>query len=329
MLLLNIFFLTGYLLRLSSASKFGLNIPIYFDIPKHLGFLLPKTQFILDQKLSEYVLDIDYKTVCLLGKGPSYTVKLDYAMDEAYFISPHGKTLTIYQTDLLIAHNKIPEFIAQLIVDFVLVTELNYFDRNTPDKSDNVAIEMDSSYNVDVLIKAPTDYKWDNELFQQLFQPVIDELEDLIYLNVSINYIYEEDQKILNLDDIASPLNYDSLTLLIYLSSSGQKIYDFDSRSIIIPKKGAIQLYKVDGEIIEDMEQIEIMEVLTGQLFRLLGMKPTEPKSPFIRIDFMIRKQIYINYQKLNKEQREAINELLEKAKWGDALRLSWSYLKS
>lgn len=315
-------------LFLVCTAEFSLTIPIYFDIPKHLSFLVPRTQYFLEAKLSKYEFEIDYKTECLLGKGPSYTVKLDYSKEESYFISPYGKTIIVYQTDILIAHNRIPEFIAQLIVEFVLKTELEHFDKNSINVADHIGIEMAPGYNVSIKARAPVDYVWDGELFQYLFQPVLNELQDLIYLNVMFNYEYVDQLQVLHLEDIESMLNFDQLTLLIYLSSNDQEISGIDSKNIIIPKKGAVQLARVTN-VLDDMQQIEIMEVLTGQLFRLLGMEPTEPKSPFIRIDFMIRKQVYINYQKLNQQQQTEIDELLQKAKWGEALRLSWFYLKS
>lgn len=327
MLYFNLFLIIGVLLR-ASAAEFNLTIPIYFDIPKHLSFLVPKTQQSLDTKLAHYDFKINYKTHCLLGKGPSYTVKLDYAKDESYFISPYGKTIIVYQTDLLIAHNKIPEFIAQLIVEFVLKYEVEYFDQKTINDADNVGIELAPNYDVKILIKAPVDFQWNYELFQYLFQPVLNELQDLIYLNVIFDYVYEEDKTVLHLEDIESILDYEKLTILVHLSSKEQKISGIDSNSIILPKKGAVQLARVE-ETLSEMQQIEILEVLTGQLFRLLGMEPTEPKSPFIRIDFMIRKQVYINYQKLNDQQQAEIDKLLQQSKWGDALRQSWTFLIS
>lgn len=271
MLYFNLFLIIGVLLRVS-AAEFNLTIPIYFDIPKHLSFLVPKTQQSLDTKLAHYDFKINYKTHCLLGKGPSYTVKLDYAKDESYFISPYGKTIIVYQTDLLIAHNKIPEFIAQLIVEFVLKYEVEYFDQKTINDADNVGIELAPNYDVKILIKAPVDFQWNYELFQYLFQPVLNELQDLIYLNVIFDYVYKEDNTVLHLEDIESILDYEKLTILVHLSSKEQKISGIDSNNIIIPKKGALQLARVE-ETLSEMQQIEILEVLTGQLFRLLGNK--------------------------------------------------------
>lgn len=313
---------------LSAPSDFSLTIPIYFDIPKHLGFLVPKTQSLLDNMLSQHDFSIDYNTKIMLGTGPSYTVKLEYALDEAFLVSPYGKTIYVYQTDLLIAHNKIPEFIAQLIMDFVLKTEIEYFDKDNSDTVDGVGIELGPRHDVSVFVKGGKDYVWDSELFEYLIQPVINELEDLIYLNVEFDYRYEAEVPVLHLEEIESILNYDRLTFLIYLSSIDQEFCGIDSKNIIIPKKGAVQLVKID-QTLEEMKQIEILEVLTGQLFRLLGMEASEPKSPFIRIDFLIRRQIYINYQKLDKEKQSQLDKLLEKAKWGDALRLSWALLRS
>lgn len=278
--------------------------------------------------LSKYEFKINYDTKLMLGTGPSYTVKLEYALDEAFLVSPYGKTIYVYQTDLLIAHNKIPEFIAQLIMDFLLKSEIEYFDKASLDSNDGVGVDLGPSYDVKISVKAGADYVWNNELFEYLFQPVINELEDLVYLNVEFEYVYEKEESLLHVEEIESMMNFDRLTFLIYLSSIDQKFVGIESKNIIIPKKGAVQLVQLDKSL-EEMQQIEILEIVTGQLFRLLGMDASEPKSPFIRIDFLIRRQIYINYQKLCEVQRKKLDSLLKEAKWGDALRKSWELLRS
>ncbi|CCH46488.1 putative secreted protein [Wickerhamomyces ciferrii] len=311
----------------SENDNFKLAIPIYFDISKHLKFLIPRTQKLLNDDLSQREFDIEYQTKLIWGPGPSYTIKLDYGEEESYFISPYGKTITIYQTDFLIAANKVHEFIARVIEDCLLKIELDFFDSGVIVPHDNVGIDIGPNHIIDIHIISSRQYNWDKALFDEVFQPVINELYDLIELDVKVNHVNEIYKPVLHLDDFNSILNHEKLTFLIYLSDDEMIISGIDSSQIIIPKKGAIQLVHLNEDL-DEMEQIEILEVLTGQLFKLLGMNFQEPKSPFIRIDFMIRKQIHINYLKLKSSEKTHIQKLMNEAKWGDALRLSWDFLR-
>lgn len=191
--------------------------------------------------------------------------------------------------------------------------------------------------------------EFDFNLYEELIEKnLVNYLSDYVNLIPVIQFnsinvtdddiIYNEVNNTINMNKFLNSLNFTEINLFVYLCELNDEIYfqNFNETPILIDEneiktnsKGGLQFFKID-EIFRYHQQIEIYENITGQLLKILGLH-REPKSPFIRLDFLIRKQLYLNFNKLfdcSKHYYKLIKNVFRTGEFEKALKLSWEYLR-
>jgi hypothetical protein len=163
---------------------------------------------------------------------------------------------------------------------------------------------------------------------------------------------------LIDLITLENELNYDQLKMFVYVIGPHDEIHftqdDRPNESIsnnyvlTFLQKGGVQIFKLSESDTDEIEpilttnlQIQILEIITGQVLKIIGLSPQclypEPKSPFIRLEFLIRRQTGINLRKLwnegccagyGKEECQEIEKVVRDGRYHAALALSWDLLQ-
>jgi hypothetical protein len=296
---------------LVTAANF--TIPIYFPLPLSLRFILVQTQLLLDESSSSTKLLLTDKP----ASDGGYEVVLGFSNHESYYMDPFSRQITIFETDLLISTNLIPEFIRDVLLEI--------FEEDLRGYCTSDGIIMDKKVRIRWLLDRWVDY-------DELMNPVWEILRPLceVELNIEVGEV--------DVDGIR--WNYDELIQVVITDPSRSlQIDDVKSNEFIIPHKGSIYIhypdYNEDASMegkngLSEMDTINIMEKLTSQLFRLLGAPSNGPLSPYYKLDYMIKRQLYLHYNRLSQADRLLIDPLLQEHRYIEALAkiriISFSY---
>jgi hypothetical protein len=274
---------------------------------------LVQTQLLLDKSSSPTKLLLTDKP----ARDGGYEIVLGSSNHESYYMDPFSRQITIFQTDLLISTNLIPEFIRDVLLE-IFEEDLNgYYNSD--------GIIMDERVRVRWLLDRWVDY-------DELMNPVWEVLKPLCEVELSVE-VGEVD-----VDGIR--WNYDELIQVVITDPSRSlEIDDVKGNEFIRPHKGSIYIHSSDCNEDDSMEgnnglsemyTINIMEKLTSQLFRLLGAPSNGPLSPYYKLDYMIKRQLYLHYNRLSQADRLLIDPLLHEHRYIEALEkiriISFSY---
>ncbi|ONH66709.1 hypothetical protein BON22_3362 [Cyberlindnera fabianii] len=301
-------------------TTFHLDIPLFLDVPPSLSFLTTKAQLLINEYISELNLSIPYTVTFLETPTPSsYVIRLGFSDHESFFIDPQGRSALVFQTDALIIHGEMAVFIKDVVVRHILDCELNMWSQNFV--NDGVGAVLDR--NMNVMIRVMSDVRflnWEQSLFEDVFDPLLYEVERLTTLKVDFEMEKVDDFIEFNIDK----LKWDHERLMFYVVLTQD---DDEIPSIVVPQKGAVLSRRILHPLTQ-MDQIEVIETLAGQILKVLGLPQCEPKSPFIRLDFMVRRQLYKNFISLQQEYKAPVLELIDDYDFDSALQLSWDLLK-
>lgn len=296
----------------------NVTIPIYFPLPAPLRFLALRTSSLLEKDLkdNETKLKIIVPSCAEDIPDDGYWIKLGYAEVPSYYVDPFGRSITIFQTDSLIAHNTMPEFIRNILVDEV-------FHLNS--STGAMAMNKDRQMSVTWIILMDAGY-WDVEFVSELMAPVLESLSRVVQLDIKFEVRYTADAT----EDLGEdPTTYvdwshGQITQLIVLT---REIYYPDE--LVLPRLGSTLVYTLE-EPLGDQDMIQILEKVTGQLFRVLGSPMVGPQSVHYKLDRMVIDQVRQNYNRLDSlEDKRTIEQLVNDYKLDKALQVSWSILTS
>lgn len=296
----------------------NVTIPIYFPLPAPLRFLALRTSSLLEKDLkdNETKLKIIVPSCAEDIPDDGYWIKLGYAEVPSYYVDPFGRSITIFQTDSLIAHNTMPEFIKNILVDEV-------FHLNS--STGAMAMNKDRQMSVTWIILMDAGY-WDVEFVSELMAPVLESLSRVVQLDIKFEVRYTADAT----EDLGEdPTTYvdwshGQITQLIVLT---REIYYPDE--LMLPRLGSTLVYTLE-EPLGDQDMIQILEKVTGQLFRVLGSPMAGPQSVHYKLDRMVIDQVRQNYNRLDSlEDKRTIEQLVNDYKLDKALQVSWSILTS
>lgn len=254
---------------------------------------------------------------------------------ESLYISPISKEITVFTSDQVIASNHVADFIAKVLVYEVFKYELELYDQKT---SSNVIFDTAANYHLSFfLLNGDGDYvSWEFKDFYQKYLvnfidlisrfsnftidsqieyystlssiPQFDEATNAFVLHEDDTSIFVNHEK-WNLDNnvLIPPTNDKDLTfinLILYIPSKEFQpllVENSKTNSFITPQYGGIQILNLNTDegkntlTVEDLKPI--FETFTSQIFTLLGL-PKQPKSPYIRVDFLTRYFIINNLRK-------------------------------
>lgn len=251
----------------------------------------------------------------------------------SYTVSPFNKVVNVKLANALIQDNKVESYIADILIDKIFTDEIYKFERMKSGKwNDNIVFPYSPKYNLvfSLFVEDGRPVNWDSQTIAELFNPLLKNLQHFANFTISTqiqyyakpnvaasfdetsnayvvkesdlsNFINHGDWN-LNGNDINPTINfivyypkcnYDSVPMVIENSSSNSFIVSQFGGLHILNKK--LDVVNDDNEVhITDVELIEILEVFSGQLLRLLGVSSNQ-KNLSLRVDSLTKSSIVSN----------------------------------
>ncbi|EGV65067.1 hypothetical protein CANTEDRAFT_113394 [Yamadazyma tenuis ATCC 10573] len=231
----------------------------------------------------------------------------------------------------------IQEQLADALVNEVFEQEIEHFEATKsshPEKS-NVVIPYSSKYNLifSLFVEDGHPVSWDTQTIQDLLSPLLDSLQHYANFTISTQVQYysklniksEFDEKSntykVKESDLSNFINFGdwnlntndinpSINFIIYYPSSNHQnlpmvIENSETNSFLVPQYGGLHIFNKkidiltdDNEVyICDVELIEIMEIFSSQLFKLLGVPSKSSQNLPVRVDALTKLSILNNLQ--------------------------------
>lgn len=254
---------------------------------------------------------------------------------ESYFVSPFDRQVDFKLTNKVILSKKVEAFIANTLLDEVFVGEVDNFNLITSDmhKASNVVLPYSSSYNliVSLMIEDGRPMAWSSETIHNLLEPLLTDLQHITNITISTQIQYysklqvdrfyndETNSYVLREADLSNFINFGdwnlnnndinpSINFIVYYPSSNHEniptiIENSKVNSFLIPQYGGLFIKNKVNDVVTDDDEIyivddelvEILEVFSSQLFKLLGIQSSKPKNLKTRIDSLTRLTVVQN----------------------------------
>ncbi|ODV83012.1 glycosyltransferase family 15 protein [[Candida] arabinofermentans NRRL YB-2248] len=320
-----------YQLNEQLISSIHYEIPVYLDLPEPLKPMIYETQRLINDELKLKNLPIDWKIILKneVGSDKDYKIILELNEEtESMYISPFDdKIIKLMLSSNVITTNKVPDFITKVLIDHVFNSEIKMFQElNEPESVLKIPYSPNYHVTLSLLQGGLTPISWEIEKVDSLFMNYLKNLENYAKFSLDsqvehyeplsdkINLRFDNETGIsyLKESDTSTFIDYSEwgldqntnlipvINFIVYIPSienSPILIENSESNSFIVPQWGGVTILNTSENKLTENDLIPVLEVMASQLFQLIGA-PTEPKSPFIRSDILVRYQTLKNLQK-------------------------------